>query len=91
MEKETKKLIDFQQRDDKYSYISLCTDEKVLRESAVNFIKATAHELKIEPYALCGYLTGYFLSDKIRDSFQQGTNPIDKDQAMGYQNPGKEE
>lgn len=87
----TKNLIDFQQRDEKYSYMSLCTDEKVLRESAVNFIKATAHELKIEPYALCGYLTGYFLSDKIRDSLQQETKPTDIDKAMGYQKPGKEE
>lgn len=61
----TDKLIDFQKRDDKYSYISLRANEEFLRESAVNFIKSTAHELKIKPIALCAYLTGYFLGDCI--------------------------
>lgn len=61
----TNKLIDFQKRDDKYSYISLCADEEFLRESAVNFTKSTAHELNIKPLDLCGYLMGYFLSDHL--------------------------
>lgn len=61
----TDKLIDFQKRDDKYSYISLCADEEFLREYAVDFVKATAHKLNIKPFELCGYLTGYFLGDHL--------------------------
>lgn len=55
MKKETKNLVDFQQRDTEYSYIALSNSEQFLKESAVNFVKETAKQLKMEPYALCGF------------------------------------
>lgn len=72
MKKETKNLVDFQQRDTEYSYIALSNSEQFLKESAVNFIKETAKQLKMEPYALCSFLIGRYLGDQILGAMQQG-------------------
>lgn len=83
MKKETNNLVDFQQRDTEYSYIALSNSEQFLKESAVNFVKETAKQLKMEPYAFCGFLIGRYLGDQILGTTKNG-------EPKGFE-PGKEE
>ena len=83
MKKETNNLVDFQQRDTEYSYIALSNSEQFLKESAFNFVKETAKQLKMEPYALCGFLIGRYLGNQILGTTKSG-------EPKGFE-PGKEE